>query len=89
MGREAEYEAAERAADPEGYRDGSDDARAAQQWAQQCGQYRLQRDELLLALRKVRDYLTAPFVDSDGMVRHYLKAIIAIQDAIDKVESGG
>lgn len=45
-----------------------------------------ERDELLTALKAVRDHLTAPFVDSNGVVRQYAKAIVAIQDAITKVE---
>jgi hypothetical protein len=34
----------------------------------------------------VRGHLTAPFIDTDGVVRQYAKAIIEIQDAIDKAE---
>lgn len=43
-------------------------------------------NELLAALKTVRGHLTAPFIDADGVVRQYAKAIIEIQDAIDKAE---
>jgi hypothetical protein len=44
-------------------------------------------NELLEALKAVRDHLTAPFVNTDGVVRQYAKAIIEIQDAITKAET--
>jgi len=45
-----------------------------------------QRDELLSALKEVRGHLTAPFVDTNGVVRLYVKAIVTIQDAITNAE---
>lgn len=42
-----------------------------------------QRDDLLAALKNVRAALTTPFVDTNGVVRLYAKAIVTIQDAID------
>lgn len=43
-------------------------------------------DDVVAALKAARGHMTAPFVDTDGAVRQYVKAIIAIQDAIDKAE---
>jgi hypothetical protein len=43
-------------------------------------------NELLAALKAVRGHLTAPFIDQDGVVRQYAKAIIVVHDAITKAE---
>jgi hypothetical protein len=43
-------------------------------------------NELLAALKTVRGHLTDPFIDTDGVVRQYAKAIIVIHDAITKAE---
>lgn len=45
-----------------------------------------ERGELLVALKAARDHLTTPFIDTDGVVRQYAKAIVTIQDAIAKAE---
>jgi hypothetical protein len=44
------------------------------------------QDDLLSALREVRHHLTAPFIDTDGVVQQYAKAILVIHDAIAKAE---
>jgi hypothetical protein len=41
-----------------------------------------QVEALRAALEEVRDHLTAPFVDSNGVVRHYAAAIVTIHDAL-------
>ena len=45
-----------------------------------------QRNDMLAALKLVRGHLTARFVDTDGAVRQYVKALLVIEDAIAKAE---